>query len=305
MESPDWRRLPPLPSLRAFEAMARLGGFSAAARRLNVTPAAVAQQVRALEEHVGASLAVRAGRNLALTEAGESLARILTDSFRQIEAGLAEARGPSEVRPVRVTMTPGFARYWLMPRLGRFWAAHPDVAIAVHSDGSVVDLAAAGLDVGIRFGAGTWPGVDAEFLTRAVELIVGSPQLLGGQTRLATAELEALPWVLLDDVETEFDGLRALGIDPARLRIKVFPTGDLCVEAARQGYGLTVLTGQLAEAEIAAGRLVAVGGREIEGLAYYIVTRRRPHRPEEEKFVAWLKREAGGESGSGAAWGPG
>jgi LysR family glycine cleavage system transcriptional activator len=293
MDSPDWRRMPPLSALRAFEAMARLGGFSAAARRLNVTPAAVAQQVRALEEHLGTSLAIRTGRSLSLTAAGEGLARVLTDSFRRIEAGLAEAAGPADGRPVRVTMTPGFARYWLMPRLGRFWAAHPEVAIAVHSEGSVVDLETSGIDLGIRFGAGEWPGVDAEFLTGAVELIVGSPALLGGRTRLTKDELEALPWALLDDLEVEFDGLRALGIDPSRLKVNVFPTGDLCVIAAQQGYGLTVLTGQLAETEIAAGRLVAVAGREIEGQSYYIVTRRRPRRPEEAKFIAWLRREAG------------
>ncbi|MFN0115533.1 MAG: LysR family transcriptional regulator [Paracoccaceae bacterium] len=291
--SPDWRHFPALSALRAFEATARLGGFSAAARHLNVTPAAIAQQVRALEEHTGRALARREGRALALTPEGEALSRILTEGFRQIETGLAETRGPREGAPLRVTMTPGFARYWLMPRLGRFWAAHPEVPLVVHTELAVVDLARQGLDLGIRFGAGHWPGVEAEFLTPAAELIVGAPSLLGGRTCLGREDLHALPWALVDDDEAEFDALRAQGLDPARLRINFFPSGDLCIAAAQQGYGLTVLTDKLAQAEIAAGRLVAVGARDIEGLAYYIVSRRIERRPEEAKFIRWLKREAG------------
>jgi LysR family glycine cleavage system transcriptional activator len=301
METPDWRRMPPLPSLRAFEAMARLGGFSAAARRLNVTPAAVAQQVRALEEHLGTALAHRDGRRLRLTAAGEGLAQRLTEGFRQVEAGLAQVRDARAGGPVRATMTPGFARYWLIPRLGRFWAAHPDVPLVVHSEVAVVDLQREGLDLGIRFGAGRWPGVEAEFLTPVNDLIVGAPALLGDRPGLSREEMQAAPWVLIDGEDEEFDALRAMGIDPGRLRINFFPSGELRIAAAQQGYGLTILNDKLAQAEIAAGRLIAVAAREIEGLAYYTVTPPGPRRPEVAKFLRWLRHEARAGAPAGAS----
>ena len=102
-------QLPSLTSLRAFEAAARLGGFSAAGRELNVTHAAVAQQVRGLEATLGVTLLARAGRGLSLTSEGERLAAALTSSFGAIAAAVEEVRSGENGRPLHVTLTPGFA----------------------------------------------------------------------------------------------------------------------------------------------------------------------------------------------------
>ena len=199
MTGPDWPRFPSLTALRAFEATARLESFSAAARVLNVTHAAVAQQVRALEDHLGAELVYRSGRSLSLTAEGAKLATALNEGFRTIEAGLSEVQASTPGAPLRVTMTPAFAAQWLMPRLGAFWADHPDVPLSLHPDKRVIDLRREGLDLAIRFGDGTWPGLEAEFLTSAHYVIVASPDLLDGRTELTLEEMSSMPWVIEQD----------------------------------------------------------------------------------------------------------
>ncbi|MGL4321134.1 MAG: LysR family transcriptional regulator, partial [Paracoccaceae bacterium] len=163
----DWAAFPSLTSLRAFEAVARLRSFSGAARALNVTHAAVAQQVRALEAHLGLALVNKAGRGLALTREGEALAATLTEGFRVIAKGLATLADRGREASVHISLTSGFAAQWLMPRLRGFWTAHPDIALTMHPDPNVVDLARDGMDVAIRYGMGNWPGVEAEYLTSA------------------------------------------------------------------------------------------------------------------------------------------
>ena len=118
----DWRLFPSLTALRAFEAAARLQSFSLAARELNVTHAAVAQQVRGLEDHLGRELLFRAGRGLALSPEGIRLAAALAEGFGAIAKGLAEVQAATP-GALRVTLTAAFAANWLMPRLGRFWKA--------------------------------------------------------------------------------------------------------------------------------------------------------------------------------------
>ena len=140
MSDPDWLHLPPLSALRAFEAAARLGGFSAAARALNVTHAAVAQQVRALEEHLGAPLIHREGRGMVLTPEGAQLGARLTEGFLTIQGAVAAVRQRQEGAPVTVTMTPTFAVKWMMPRLWKFWELHPDIAVSLRPDIRLLDL---------------------------------------------------------------------------------------------------------------------------------------------------------------------
>jgi LysR family transcriptional regulator, glycine cleavage system transcriptional activator len=118
----DWKRLPPLTALRAFAAVAQSGSFSAAARALNVTHAAVAQQVRALEEHLDQPLVARDGRALALTAEGEQLAAALNDGFATMQRGIDALRATDGDRPLRISLTAGFAAQWLMPRLRDFWS---------------------------------------------------------------------------------------------------------------------------------------------------------------------------------------
>lgn len=288
MEDVDWLHYPPLPALRAFEATVRLGGFSAAGRALNVTHAAVAQQVRALEAHLGFSLVHRDGRKLAFTRDGEQLAQALNDGFGAIQGTLEMLRAGGEDRPVAVTITPSFATNWLMPRLGRFWDRHPDVPISLRPDPKVLDLRRNGIDLGIRFGLGDWPGVDAEFLTSARYVVVGAPRLVQGG--VSTDDMARLSWVLEPDWPEQRNWIACcLGLDPTALNITEFASEELALSAARQGYGLHITSAALIEEDLKTGALQVVFDSAEENPGYYIVTPPGPTRKSARLFIRWLK----------------
>jgi LysR family glycine cleavage system transcriptional activator len=285
----EWSSFPSLTSLRAFEAAARLQSFSLAARSLNVTHAAVAQQVRGLEEHLGCELIFREGRGLALTAEGARLAQGLAEGFRVIGAAVGEIATAVPGAPVRVTLTPAFAAQWLIPRLKAFWSAHPEVPISLHPEKRVVDLRREGIDLGIRFGTGSWPGLEADFLTAAQYVIVGAPSLLNGRENLTKAELSAMPWVIEQDWPEALSWLRSFGLRPDAMNISYFPTEELALSAARQGYGLHVEAAALLEPDVEIGALRIVGRVQDDSLAYYLVTRPGPKRPELKTFIKWIK----------------
>jgi LysR family transcriptional regulator, glycine cleavage system transcriptional activator len=285
----DWRTLPSLTALRAFDAAASRGSFSAAARALNVTHAAVVQQVRTLEDHLGVELAYRDGRGIALTAEGTRLARALADGFGAIAGAVNDLRGASGDGTLRVTLTPAFATQWLMPRLGAFWAAHPDVPLSLHPDKRIVDLRREGLDLAIRFGRGDWPGVTSTFLTAAQYVIVGSPALLRGRTGLTRDQMSDMPWIVEQDWPEGLAWMRGFGLDTDRMQITGMPTEELALSAAREGYGLHIEAAALVETDVQNGDLIVVDAVKDDTLAYYLVTRPGPARPALKTFMMWLK----------------
>jgi len=285
----DWRLVPPLPTLRAFEAAARLGGFSAAARALNVTHAAVAQQVRALERDLGTSLINRDGRGMTLTADGEQLGAALTEGFGQIGAAVGRIRARRDGEPLTVTMTPSFAAQWMMPRLWQFWEKHPEITVSLRPDWRILDFRKDGIDVGIRFGNGVWPGVNSEFLTSARYVVAGAPSLVGDRTEFTPADLEAMPWVMESNWPEGLNWLRSNGIDPDKLDVTTFPTDDLLRMAALQGYGLHIESAALVEEDVAEGRLRVLLDPKDDRPAYFIVTPPGQQREAAKTFVRWLK----------------
>ena len=285
----DWRSFPSLTALRAFEAAARLQSFTLAARELNVTHAAVAQQVRGLEDHLGRELLYRAGRGMALTPEGAKLAAALVEGFRGIGQALAEVKGGGPGAALRVTLTAAFAANWLMPKLGGFWKAHPDIELSLNPEKRVVDLRREGIDLGIRFGNGKWPGLDVEFLTAADYVIVAAPELLAGRVDLSNAEMSAMPWIIAEDWPETQTWLKGFGLKPDAMNITDVPTEDLALSAARAGLGLYVEAEALVEHDIENGTLQIVGRLKDDSLAYYMVTRPGPKRPELKAFIRWLK----------------
>lgn len=285
----NWRDFPSLTALRAFEAAARLQSFSLAARELNVTHGAVAQQVRTLEADVGRELIYRQGRGMALTAEGARLAQALAEGFRGIGQAVQELRASQPGAPLRVTLTPAFAAQWLMPRLKRFWAEHPEVPISLHPEKRLVDLRREGIDLGIRFGNGKWPGVEAEFLTAADYVIVAAPSLLGGRGDLTKAELSAMPWVIETDWPEALSWLKTFGLKPDAMNISLMPNEELALSAARQGFGLHVEAEALVQQDVDSGALVILGRVKDDSLAYYLVSRPGPKRPELRTFIKWLK----------------
>jgi LysR family transcriptional regulator, glycine cleavage system transcriptional activator len=289
---PLWREMPPLSALRAFEAAARNLGFAPAARELNVTHPAVVQQVRQLETHLGLSLIQRNGRGLALTEPGARLAQALADGFGAIAATVKDLQVQAGQRALQVTLTPSFATSWLMPRLGAFWTAHPDLPIALHPTRRHVDLAREGFDLAIRFGTGDWPGLQAAPLVIAPHVVVAAPSLVPGTGNLSLDDLRALPWVLERDWPEQLVVLSRIGLDPATLRVTEVETEELARAAVRQGYGLHMEASALVEDDVAAGRLRALHQSGDPALGYWLVTRPGHEPPALRTFLKWIRSVA-------------
>ncbi|WP_377386914.1 LysR family transcriptional regulator [Rhodobacter lacus] len=292
MSEIDWKRMPPLTALRAFAATAREGGFSAAARKLNVTHAAIAQQVRALEAELGVPLVWRDGKHLHLTPEGESFAQALGEGFATIQTAAEALRAHGAEKPLAVTVPPAFASEWLMPRLARFWKKHPDIALSLLPDPRLVELREVGANLGIRFGVGKWRGVVSEFLTAAPQVVVAAPELLGGRTKLSLREMSVLPWIREGDWPEQMQLLESIGLIPAALKFVDFPNEELALSAAREGIGLHLETEALIVEDLKLGWLVKIHELTEESLGYYIVRPPGPINPTARIFIDWLKTEA-------------
>jgi LysR family transcriptional regulator, glycine cleavage system transcriptional activator len=287
----DWRHMPSLTALRAFAATAELRGFSNAARALNVTTAAVGQQVRALEDQLGVALVRRDGRGMSLTEDGATLAAALGQGFAAFARGVEALKTGGADRPIKITLTASFAAQWLMPRLRDFWGKYPEIGLSLHPDPRVIDLHRDGFDVGIRYGQGQWAGTESRFLASARLVVVGAPVVLGDRTRLEKADLARANWILAANWPEQDDYLRGLGLDPKMLQRSSFPNEELSIAAAREGLGLIVESIALVEADVAEGRLRMVQDSDEIRPAYFIVTPPGPQRSAVRTFVKWLSAQ--------------
>jgi DNA-binding transcriptional LysR family regulator len=165
--------------LQTFVAVARAGKMKQAAHELALTPGAVSQRIRQLEEAAGHRLFMRTGTGVELTRAGETMFAALAEPFRAIEAVDGELGRPPS-RRVTVSTTPSFAATWLVPRLAKFAGRYPDIEIAVETGVRPVDLKREPVDLAIRHGLGKYPGLEATWLVAPELIVVASPEFLKG-----------------------------------------------------------------------------------------------------------------------------
>ena len=288
----DWLSLPSMASLRAFAAFAERRNVSDAGAALNVSHAAISQQLRVLEKHLGVALLDRTGKALTLTAEGEHLARALQLGFGSISAVVEDLMRSGEARPVHVSLTPSFAASWLMPRLPAFQADYPDINLAIDPSPHLVTLAPGGVDVAIRYGAGGWPGVDVEMLLKTPFVVVAAPALLGGKARWTPEELSQLPWLEELGTTEASNWLAKRGVDHPPLAGRLSLPGNLLLDGLRAGQGVTATVRHFVEQDIRAGRLVELYA-EPESSGYHVLTAKTPLRPAVKTFVRWLKRQAG------------
>lgn len=237
--------LPPLSAVRAFEAAARHQSFTRAAEELGMTQAAVSYQIKVLEDRVGAPLFVRGPRGVSLTETGQKLAPAVGDSFAQLRAAFDLLNETSE-RILAITTLSTFATNWLLPRLGGFQLAHPDIAVKIDVGTKLVDFSRGEFDVGIRSGDGDWPGLAAHPLFAAAYSPMVSPRLLERVGPLnEPADLLRVPGLDLIDPSDSWwvEWFKAAGV----------PAPDLS-----GGRGVSVLNQQLAGRAALAGQGVAI-----------------------------------------------
>jgi LysR family glycine cleavage system transcriptional activator len=298
----SFRRLPPLNALRTFEAAARHLSFTRAAGELHVTPAAVGQQVRLLEDFVGVPLFHRTSRTLALTDAGEACLPEIREAFERLTAAVARISSADEVGPLVISVAPSLAGKWLLPRLERFEAAHPPIDVRVDASMQVVDLHRSNVDLAIRYGGGRYPGLLVERLMGEAVFPVCSPALLAGEHPLRSPQ-DIRFHALLHDESPDDDQtcpswamwLRAAGIDGVdHSRGPRFNQSSLVLEAAILGRGIALAKARIADADLAAGRVVKPFeiSNPVE-FAYYVVSIESKARMRKvELFRDWLRGEA-------------
>ncbi|WP_136443078.1 LysR family transcriptional regulator [Pacificoceanicola onchidii] len=287
----NWNNLPPLTALRAFAAYAQTGSVEAAGQALNVTHAAISQQMRQLEAHMGVVLLDRSGRSLALTPEGRTLADALRDGFGQIIQSVESLTGTDADRPLLLSTTPTFAASWLMPRLGRFREQHPDISLMVDPSAAVSALEPGGIDVALRYGNGNWPGLEAELLVKSAVVVVAAPHLVESKTIQTPSDLRDFHWLQEFGTTEATDWLSEHGVTSAPGRAITALPGNMMIEAVRQGQGVASLAGVFVEDDIRAGRLKVLF-KDTRKSGYHLVTRPGVQRPPLRAFTRWIRREA-------------
>ncbi|CEG51719.1 LysR family transcriptional regulator [Stutzerimonas xanthomarina] len=298
-----------LNALRAFEAAARHQSFSAAAAELNVTPAAVGQQVRNLESWLGIELFTRAGSGstrLMLTDAARAALPDIRDGFDRLSRGLARLKDTTVHAGLTITVSPAFAAKWLLPRIERFQQVYPDLNVLLDTNSRTVDFQAERIDVGVRYGSGKWQGLTAVHLMDEVMFPVCAPDfpLLEGEQLSAEALHKC---TLIHDLSMANDPdfptwrmwLDASGNAGVKsdhgLRIN---NSAAVLQAAIDGQGLALARSVMVKDDLSSGRLIRPFTDK--GLdcpltqAYYVVYRPEyGDLPKVQAFRNWLLDEVG------------
>jgi LysR family glycine cleavage system transcriptional activator len=309
-------RLPPLAALRAFESAARHLSFKKAAEELHVTPAAVSQQIKALESYLGVSLFRRLTRALEMTPRGIAMLPDIRTGFDFLAAAVETTRvGGNDA--LTVNAPPSFASRWLVPRLPRFSAAHPEIELRLSSSADsvdrrgetavfeeeLIDPRVAASELAIRYGTGNYPGYRADRIFAPDFVTVCSPRLPTPERPLTTpADLRQHALIHDETIDDEIQQgnwalwLKAAGVDDIDAqRGPRFSNSVLAVEAALDGQGVALALRPLVEADIAAGRLMLPFELALASpYAYFLVMPEGvARRPAVTAFRLWLLEEGG------------
>lgn len=278
------RRLPNLGAMRTFEAAARHGSFTRAAHELGVTPAAVSYVVRELEDQIGSPLFLRSGRAVTLSDAGIKLNVAVAGALQSVGAAVRDIREAEQAARVNVTTTPSLAIKWLVPRLNRFLAIHPDIDVRVDMSHRAADLQRDNFDIAIRFGNGDYRDATVVYLLGDSLAPVCSPELarkagaLRNPADLRGHTLIHVDWqghgVTWPTWEAWLEAAKVTGIDHRKgLR---FDQSVLALQAAIDGLGVALGDSSLTESDLEAGRLVkpfALGLKAPANIGYWLLSR--------------------------------
>jgi LysR family glycine cleavage system transcriptional activator len=275
--------------------------FSRAAEELSVTPGAVSQQIQNLEDFIGASLFRRTPKGLLLTDAAQIALPALREAFDRLAEAASMLTAAVDGRRLTVSVAPSFAAKWLVPRLGRFEAAHPQVDVWVSAGLELVDFTGGEVDIAIRYGSGRYPGLEVHRLMQETVIAVASPDFLQAHPLAQLSDLTGQ--ILLHDGSPDADEscpdwtmwLAARGVKGMDgSRGPRFNQSSLVIEAAVGGRGVALAKRALAQADLDAGRLVAPFQiATAVDFAYYLVHPKTKGRlPQVKAFVGWLMAEA-------------
>ena len=290
------RRLPPLSTLRSFEAAARLASFTKAAEELHVTHGAVSRAIATLEDALQIKLFERGIRTVRLTQAGEGYASVVREVLDRLSAATVVLMDQPSSGVLNVSTLDSFAVKWLVPRLFRFAEQSPDIDIRLSTSEKLANFTADGIDLCIRYGRGAYPGVVSELLLKEELTPVMSPGLFAKGPPLNSLSDLRHHNLIHDEFPIDWvTWLRAAGVTgfDARRGIR-FQSSVHAVQAAVQGQGVTLGRTALISDELRSGALVRPFQQSLPtDLAYYIVyPPEHLKRPKVRAFRDWLHAEA-------------
>ncbi len=278
-----------------FYVVARSGAMHLAADELGVTPGAVSQRIRSVEERHGRRLFDRSRSGICLTKSGETLWQEVEQAFGKIEEADQRYFTSASDPQIRISATPTFAHSLLVPRLGEFSKAHPNIEISIETDARLVDLRSEPIDVAIRHGLGNYVGYKSEWLSSPELIVVASPKLLKDGPVIEDSE-DCLQYPLLKDSTgqcADWDlWCEARGVDGRDAKYGPAFKGDfLIVKAAVEGQGLALVSDVYVQEELRTNQLVkACNAAWPVNFAYYAVALPVTfERPAVKSFITWLK----------------
>lgn len=284
------RDLPPLHTLPAFEAAARLGSFLAAAEALHLTPSAISHRIRLLEEHLGQALFERRHRAVALTPAGRRFLSVVRDSLLRLDEASTLLRAPQRER-LRLSAAPALGSQWLVGRVAAYQELHPELEFVIGSATGLGPLLAGEADIGLRYGEEEWPGLLAWKLfeerifpvcSRALAGRLQTPADLVGQRLLRHPLLSWQRWFAAAGLKHD---------EPAHGPL--YEDARLMLEGAVAGHGIALMAGSLAAPYLADGRLVRPFAMDCPDRSFYVVAPPAiQERPTALAFIRWLVRGA-------------
>lgn len=301
-------RLPSLNGLRAFEAAARHLSFTKAAEELNVTQTAISHQIKRLEEELGLRLFIRQNRALTLTNEGREYLPGIRAAFQDLRLATERLKRKENENVLTVSTLTSLAAKWLVPRLSKFQELHPSIDVRVTTSTALVDFARDGVDVGIRYGLGQWPGLRSDWLMADELFPVCNPALLESGRPLRNVD-DLADHTLLHTSDAYEDDWRlwltAAG-KPVNLSRHPGLTFDLIfmtVQAAIDGLGVAMGRTAYVEADIAKGRLVVPFDLVIPSEAgfYLVCPQANADQPKIVAFRDWLRASANRDKGALAA----
>ncbi len=293
-------RLPPLRLLVVYETVCRLGSMQRAAQALNVTPPAVTQAIRSLEEDIGVTLLDRSAKPAVPTDAGERLAWATRNGLGQIEAAIGDIRLTAGISDQQLTIccSLGMATHWLMPRLSGFYARFPDITVNVQAPPTDLPLLSPGIDIALRYGRGGWTDGETSKLFDEIACPVGLPDVIDAAKRagpLTDARLIEVRSEARNQWHTWSDYFQAKALTRTARANHVFDNYVQAVQAALDGRGVMLGWRSISERLVEDGTLVEWPGGTCDfGSAYYVTCANSSLRkPPAKRFMEWLRADTG------------
>lgn len=289
------QRLPPLNSLRSFEAAGRLGSFQQAAQELFVTPSAISHQIKTLEAFLDVELFIRQTRRIELTSAGKVYLRAIQKALNDIDKATQKLTATHNSGELRLAVAPAFLTRWVLPRIHRFYQQHPNIALDIAASVDRIDFSHSNTDMAVYYGDGQWDDVELLHLKDVALVPVCSPDLLADKAVRQPGDLSAFTLLHVMERPDEWPAwFAAAGATFQESRKgQHFSSGLLTAQAAARGLGVALTDLSLASEEFQNGQLVVAWPHKLElGKAFYLVYQKdRPISFAMRQFRDWIMAE--------------